>query len=239
MIGRKLVGLEVNNQRVEAELRRSLVLLEAAPATECIVIEKDEESSSDPGAPSSLSRPSFDRLWQAIQSNYAGLFQNFLYLNLWLTSFDQLLIILPYLLVAPFLFYTDDRRVKMGVLIKLSDSFGKVFGSLSVIAESWVAINEFASAVVRLRQFEKNLRDQAKDEQDDAQLVPHDIQRSNDKADGADPPSPPYTDPPLSKPVPPQLELAERPRHQNNGERTANHAETNHEDDEDDANHRV
>lgn len=204
-IGKALLYLEVNNQKVEAELRRSLVLLEAAPATECATdVPADEELCSDPGAPPPLNRPAFDGLWEAIRSNYALLYQNFLYLNLWLTSFDQLLIVVPYILVAPLLFYSDDRRVKMGVLVKLSDSFGKVFGSLSVIAESWVAINEFASAVIRLREFEKNLKSHTKGEQASSQLVPREIVRSDNGAQSS-PPSPTFTDP-----VPAQLEMAER-----------------------------
>jgi len=202
-IGKALLYLEVNNQRVEAELRRSLVLLEAAPATECATdLSADDELCSDPGAPPQLSRPAFDGLWEAIRCNYSMLYQNFLYLNLWLTSFDQLLIVVPYILVAPLLFYSDDRRVKMGVLVKLSDSFSKVFGSLSVIAESWVAINEFASAVIRLREFEKNLKSHTKLEQANSQLVPREIVRSDN--------NPTFTDPaiPAQKPRP-QLEMSD------------------------------
>lgn len=203
-IGKALLFLEVNNQRVEARLRRSLVLLEAAPATECTTeATPDEELQSDPGAPTKLSTPSFESLWNAIRENYSLLYKNFLYLNLWLTSFDQLLIIVPYILVAPFLFYPDDQRVKMGVLVKLSDSFGKVFGSLSVIAENWVSINEFASAVIRLRQFEKNLFGSTKEEQDSSQLVPREIKRSDSR-----PTSPTFTDPPLTaKAAPLHIEL--------------------------------
>jgi peptide/bleomycin uptake transporter len=194
VIGRRLLALEVANQRIEADLRRNLVLLEAAPKAVCVkpVDEDkpadDEELSSDPGAPVVLQKQSFDLLWFQLHANYANLFKNFLGLNFWLTSFDQFLIILPYLLVAPLLFAPPEKRVALGTLVQLSDSFGKVFDSLSVIADSWVNINEFLSAVVRLRQFEAALYGYSvtpeeattRSEKCDTKLVTHDVPRSDD-----------------------------------------------------------
>ena len=66
--------------------------------------------------------------------------------------------ILPYLIFAPLLFDSDpNRRILLGTLIQVSNSFDKVFGSLSVIADNWAGINEFRSVLVRLRQFENNI----------------------------------------------------------------------------------
>ncbi|EOD22880.1 hypothetical protein EMIHUDRAFT_447710 [Emiliania huxleyi CCMP1516] len=81
LAGSKLVGLEVANQRVEAELRRDLVILEAC-----------------------------------------------------------------------------SERITLGTLVQTSNSFDKVFASLSVISENWGGINEWRSTLVRLRQLEGGAR---------------------------------------------------------------------------------
>jgi hypothetical protein len=61
-------------------------------------------------------------------------------------------------IAAPLVFAADpDRRITLGTLIKMSNSFEKVFASLSVIAENWGAINDFRSTYRRLREFETKL----------------------------------------------------------------------------------
>ena len=81
---------------------------------------------------------------------------NFLGLNLWLDSFDQVMILVPYVLVAPRLFAVDAAaRVSLGTLVQTSNSFDKVFVSLSILSENWGGINEWRSTFVRLRQFEE------------------------------------------------------------------------------------
>ena len=90
------------------------------------------------------------------KQNYSALFKNFLGLNLWLDCFDQFMVVAPYLLVAPRLFAEKDR-ITLGTLVQTSNSFGKVFDSLSIISENWGGINEWRSALVRLQQFEAAL----------------------------------------------------------------------------------
>jgi len=68
------------------------------------------------------------------------------------------MVIAPYAIVAPLVFASDpDKRITLGTLIKLSNSFEKVFSSLSVISENWGAINDFRSTYRRLREFEAKL----------------------------------------------------------------------------------
>ena len=162
IIGRKLVGLEVANQRVEAEVRREAVVLEATPEVIC---GRQRDSSDDVSSPTSSSSaaerlrlmppaPHFKRLWSELHDNYSALFKNFLGLNLWLDCFDQFMVVAPYLLVAPRLFAEKDR-ITLGTLVQTSNSFGKVFDSLSIISENWGGINEWRSTFVRLKQFER------------------------------------------------------------------------------------
>lgn len=165
--GRRLVDLEVANQRVEAELRRELVVLEAAPGQICPAVTPSAEPVVSPvgllgppvaGVLLGPPAPFFERLWTALVDNYTALYRNFFYLNLWLYAFDQLMIVAPYLLVAPLLFADDPAaRITLGTLVQTSNSFGRVFDSLSVVSENWGGINEWRSTLVRLRQFEKEL----------------------------------------------------------------------------------
>ena len=156
ILGQKLVGLEVSNQKVEALLRKDLVLLETTPA----VIVGTRPSSEDRYA-AFLPQTYFRNTLESLQKNYFALFKHFGVLNFWLSLFDQVMVIAPYALVAPLVFASDpDKRITLGTLIKLSNSFEKVFSSLSVIAENWGAINDFRSTYRRLREFESKLHPQ-------------------------------------------------------------------------------
>ena len=187
--GRRLVDLEVDNQKVEAELRTTVCLLEATPeklfsssssfptatgvacsssSPSCSSLANgkpaghgslddgstSEESwpfdaASSSSAATELGRaqptgpchpppaPLFERLWRSLQENYELLFRNFFYLNLWLSCFDQVMIVAPYFLAAPLLFARDpSQRISLGTLVQISNSFGKVFDSLSIVSEN-------------------------------------------------------------------------------------------------------
>jgi peptide/bleomycin uptake transporter len=159
VVGHKLVGLEVNNQRVEAGLRRDLVMLEAAPSA----LLGEPAAAPGEGGPArrrGLSSPLvfFNLTLKRLAENYHSLYRNFAGLNLWLTFFDQVMVIMPYALAAPLLFASDPaQRITLGTLVKLSNSFDRVFGSLSIISENWGAVNEFRSVVRRLSEFEAQL----------------------------------------------------------------------------------
>ena len=160
--GQKLVGLEVNNQRVEAALRKDLVLLETTPAvivgvpTHALVGDGSSQRAGEVRhyAPSLY----FGLTLQRLRRNYHALFRHFSLLNFWLSLYDQTMVIFPYLVAAPLLFADDPAdRITLGTLVQLSNSFDKVFSSLSVIAENWGAVNEFRSVLRRLREFEAKL----------------------------------------------------------------------------------
>lgn len=158
IVGHKLVGLEVNNQRVEAGLRRDLVMLEAAPCA--LLGEPAAPVEGRPAPRRGLTSPLvfFNLTLKRLAENYHSLYRNFAGLNLWLTFFDQVMVIMPYALAAPLLFASDPaQRITLGTLVKLSNSFDRVFGSLSIISENWGAVNEFRSVVRRLREFEAQL----------------------------------------------------------------------------------
>jgi peptide/bleomycin uptake transporter len=168
LVGHRLVGLEVANQKVEAALRTNLVVLETSPERICKEVQHragDTESPVDtdtqfhgPIQTLMSALPSFIPDIANVKENYTNLYLNFTCLNLWVAIFEQFATVLPYLIVAPLLFSADaSSRVSMGVLIQLANTFEKVFSSLNVLADNWGSVNEFRSVLVRLRQFEANL----------------------------------------------------------------------------------
>ena len=143
LVGWPLVELEVGNQVVEADLRKRLVLLEADPTA----------NVSDESLYSSLAE-----VFRLLTRNYRRLYLSFFALSTWLSLYEQVAVILPYLLVAPRLFAeSPEDQLTLGQLVKVSNSFGKVFDSLNVVSDSWLQINEFRSCLRRLREFERNM----------------------------------------------------------------------------------
>ena len=135
--------------KAEAYLRKQLVLLEHDPAG--LLVQFDT-------APALFAAP-----LTALTINYRRLYLNFSSLQLWLSLYDQVAVLLPYLLVAPRLFAERDADVlTLGALTQTANAYGKVFDSLSVLSENWLAVNEWRSTLRRLREFERELYNAAR-----------------------------------------------------------------------------
>lgn len=153
VVGRKLVVLEVKNQKIEAQLRTSLVILAETPSILC------GPKSTGPAelehiSPVNAMADIFDKLYH----NYRRLYTQFMGMNIWLSLYDQINSILPYLLTAPLLFAVNvEHRISLGVLVKVSNAFSKVFESLAILSENWTAVNAFRAVVHRLLEFESVL----------------------------------------------------------------------------------
>lgn len=87
--GQKLVVLEINNQRVEASLRKDLVLLETNPAQ--IVGVPTIDATAQPPLQTQTYSPSlyFKLSLRRLATNYHALFRHFSLLNFWLSLYDQ------------------------------------------------------------------------------------------------------------------------------------------------------
>lgn len=160
-IGKPLVMLEVNNQRIEAAFRRRLVLDESMPA----------------GAQAEDVEQPMWSLVDAVRMNYMALYRCFLCMNSFLGAFDQVMILLPYMIVAPLLFAGAEDRVKLGLLVQVSNSFDRVFGALTVVAENWARVQDFRSTLHRLREFERAF---AKKPSPSAALIPASTEMRSD-----------------------------------------------------------
>jgi len=133
-VGIKLPGLEYNNQRVEAAYRKQLVYSE------------DDKSFAN--------IPSLMELFTGLRVNYFRIFNHYSYFTLWSTLYGQMMIILPYLLMAPSLF---TGAITLGVVTQTGNAFGKVNDSFSYLIDRWTDITKFISVIKRLNEFERHL----------------------------------------------------------------------------------
>ncbi len=134
-VGIKLPGLEYNNQKVEAAFRKELVYAEDDKIqfgkTETIV-----------------------ELFVGLKFNYHRLFLHYGYFDIWVNFFEQLMVIVPYLIMGPGLF---TGLITLGVLVQVSNAFSKVRESFSIFISNWTTITELRSIHKRLKEFEHNI----------------------------------------------------------------------------------
>ncbi len=135
-VGAKLPGLEYNNQKVEAAFRKELVF--------------GEDDKSNYARPETILE-----LFTGIKFNYQRLFNHYGYVDLWVNSYDQLMVIVPYLLVGPGLF---TKLITLGVVVQVSNAFRKVHEGFGVFLYQFTTITELRSIWKRLSEFEDNLR---------------------------------------------------------------------------------
>jgi peptide/bleomycin uptake transporter len=135
-VGIKLPGLEYNNQKIEASFRKELVLAE----NDKINFGKVE---------------TIFELFTGLRTNYYKLFNHYGYFDIWLNFFEQLMVIVPYLIVGPSLFA---GAVTLGVLVQVSNAFSKVRESFSIFISNWTTITELRSIHKRLSEFEISIK---------------------------------------------------------------------------------
>ena len=134
-VGIKLPHLEYNNQRVEAAFRKELVYAE-----------NDKKNYAQ--------TPAIVELFTGLKFNYYRLFLHYGYFNIWLTSFSQFLVIVPYMIMGGGLF---TGAITLGILVQVSNAFAQVRESFSVFINNWTTITELRSIHKRLKEFESNI----------------------------------------------------------------------------------
>lgn len=134
-VGIKLPGLEYNNQKVEAAFRKELVYA--------------EDDKINFGKTETLVE-----LFIGLKFNYHRLFLHYGYFDIWVNFFEQLMIIVPYLIMGPGLF---TGLITLGILVQVSNAFSKVRESFSIFIANWTTITELRSIHKRLKEFELNI----------------------------------------------------------------------------------
>ena len=152
LLGWSLIALEVNNQRVEADLRKALVLREETDMVEASVPYLERNKAFTDG-PINEIKAQFESIITDLKAKYVKLYYRFAAFNVWLVTYEQSVVILPYLLTGPLL-YSSTSRVTLGTVTKVSHSFSNVFDALNILSDRWVEVTDFLSVMRRLREFE-------------------------------------------------------------------------------------
>jgi peptide/bleomycin uptake transporter len=134
-VGIKLPGLEYDIQKVEAAFRKELVYA--------------EDDKINYGRTETISE-----LFFGLKFNFNRLFLHYGYFDVWVYFFEQLMVIVPYLIMGPGLFA---GLFPLGVLIQVSNAFSKVRESFSIFIANWTTITELRSIHKRLKEFEINI----------------------------------------------------------------------------------
>jgi peptide/bleomycin uptake transporter len=135
IVGIKLPGLEFNNQKVEAALRKELVLGE------------DHEQRAQP--------ISITNLFNNVRRNYFTLFKHYLYFDIAKWSYLQFTVIIPYIAMGPTIVA---GAITLGVMQQVIRAFGKVEDSFQFLVNSWSTIVELMSIYKRLNEFERSIK---------------------------------------------------------------------------------
>ncbi len=135
LVGIKLPILEYNNQKVEAAYRKELVFAE------------DDKTRF-------ATEESILQLFLGLKRNYYRLFTHYTYFDAWLNCFERVMMITPYLIMAPSLF---SGLIALGIMVQVSNAFSRVRASFSVFTMNWTTITELRSIHRRLREFEENI----------------------------------------------------------------------------------
>ena len=136
LVGIKLPGLEFNNQKVEAAYRKELVYGE------------DYYERADP--------QTLKDLFSKVRFNYFRLYFHYAYFNMvriWYMQLDNLyglFVLFPSIAAG---------AITLGLMMQISNVFGKVRESFQYLIESWPVIIELLSIYKRLRAFESVLED--------------------------------------------------------------------------------
>ncbi len=136
IVGYKLPGLEFNNQRVEAAYRKELVYGE------------DHAERADP--------LTLKELFSKVRFNYFRLYFHYAYFNMvriWYMQLDNL--------YGLFVLFSSIAAgtITLGLMMQISNVFGKVRESFQYLIESWPTIIELLSIYKRLKAFESTLDD--------------------------------------------------------------------------------
>lgn len=122
-VGIKLPGLEYNNQKAEAAFRKELVYAED---------NRKEYAKNE----------TMIELFTGLKFNYKRLFLHYGYFNIWLILFEQMIVIVPFLIMAPGLFA---GAIGLGIVMQINNAFDQVRSSFSVFITNWTTITQLRS----------------------------------------------------------------------------------------------
>ncbi|MBR2519359.1 MAG: ABC transporter ATP-binding protein/permease [Selenomonadaceae bacterium] len=145
-VGRKLIGLNFDQQKFEADFRFSMMR----------VRENSESIAFYRGEPAE--REVFDLKFNNVIKNYWQLMKKTKHLNFYANGYAQLAVLVPYIMAYPRYFA---KEIQLGGLMQISSAFGKVQDALSFFVDSYDTLANLAAVVNRLYGFTEHM-DEAK-----------------------------------------------------------------------------
>ncbi len=139
LIGRRLVGLNFDQQRYEADFRFNLV--RARENAEQIALLRGEPAE----------RTRLLARFAMVVDNWLGIMRRTKKVTAFTSSYSQAAVVFPYILVAPAYFA---EKIQLGGMMQTASAFGSVQDALSFIITSYRTIAEWQSVVERLSGFE-------------------------------------------------------------------------------------
>jgi len=145
-VGRRLIGLNFQQERYEADFRYSLVRLREN--AEGVALYRGEAAETG---------HLLDRI-ESIRGNWWQLMRYTKRLNMFTVSYNQIAIVFPYF-VAGHAFFSG--KVTLGVLTQIADAFGRVQSSLSWFVNNYSTLANWKASVDRLLTFHRALEEAA------------------------------------------------------------------------------
>jgi putative ATP-binding cassette transporter len=139
LIGRPLVGLNFQQQRLEADFRFNLVRTR----------ENAEQIALLRGEPVERSR--LLSRFGAVVENWLAIMQRTKKLTAFTATYSQVSVIVPYVLIAP-AYFAD--KIQLGGMMQTANAFSSVQDALSFFISSYRTLAEWQSVVARLSGFE-------------------------------------------------------------------------------------
>ena len=138
----RLVGIEYDLQKKEAAYRKILVIAE------------------DDG---SIRPKNLEELFNGVRGIHFKSYLYYLYFNIGRLAYLQANVLAAYIFLAPAIVA---GLMTLGVMQQIIRAFGRVEGSLQYLFRAWPTIIELASVYKRLREFEKNIQTNFKENLD-------------------------------------------------------------------------
>ncbi|BEU87273.1 ABC transporter ATP-binding protein/permease [Selenomonas sp. TAMA-11512] len=137
-VGKKLIGLNFEQQRCEADFRFSMMR-----------VREHSESVAFYGGEAAENVNFKERFFRVIK-NFRDLMQQTKLLNFYTNGYGQLAVIVPLILAAPRYF---SHEMALGGLMQTISAFGRVQDALSYFVDAYASIARFASVIRRLGGF--------------------------------------------------------------------------------------
>ena len=155
-VGRKLIGLNFDQQKYEADFRFNMMRLREN--AESIAFYRGETAEME----------GFQDKFGRVIKNFWALMKKTKQLNFYVNGYAQLAIIVPLIMAAPRYF---SGAIQLGGLMQTISAFGRVQDALSYFVDSYDTIANLAAVVNRLAGFTEHIEESAE--------IKSDIKREN------------------------------------------------------------